>query len=154
MTTTFHSLGHLIDNAVKVHHLSAPLYESLQNKTDDPRCKELLGEMADNEARMADLLEEMAEREDEDILDTRLQYTREQDPQEFIDFITPETDELSLEQIGGLGEKLHGYLVELLEGASQKIPATKGEQLLQDMLQLEKAEARSFSRKANAAVDM
>ncbi|MDO8860309.1 hypothetical protein Q6D67_01245 [Haliea sp. E1-2-M8] len=154
MTTTFHSLAHLIENAIEVHHLSAPLYESLQHKTGDPPCKELLKQMAENEARMANQLEEMVERADDDILDTRLQYAREQVPQEFIDSITPETDELSLEQIGRLGEQLHGYLIELLEGASHKIPSTQGEELLQNIMQLEKAEGRSFSRKANAAFDM
>lgn len=154
MTSTFNSLGQLIDNAIEVHHLSAPLYHSMLRKTSDPRYEELLEQMSENEVRMADLLEEMVERTDDDILDTRLQYTREQEPQDFIDSITPEANELSLQQIGRLGEQLHGYLIELLEGASQKIPSTKGEELLQDILQLEKAEGRSFSRKANAAFDM
>lgn len=154
MTSTFNSLGHLIDNAIEFHQLGAPLYQSLQQQTGDSRHKNLLEQMANNEARMADLLEEMVGRTDDDVLDTRLQYTREHKPQEFIDSITPEATEISLEQIGRLGEQLHGYLVALLEGASQKIPATQGEELLQDIIQLEKAEGRSFSRKANAAVDM
>lgn len=154
MTGTFNSLGHLIDNAIEVHHLSAPLYHSMLRKTSDPRHEQLLQQMADNEARMANLLEEMVERTDDDILDTRLQYTREQEPQAFIDSIAPKANEISLEQIGRLGDELHGYLIGLLEGASQKIPATEGEELLRDIIQLEKAEGRSFSRKANAAVDM
>ena len=154
MTSTFNSLGHLIDNAIEVHHLSAPLYHSMLRKTSDPRHEQLLQQMADNEARMANLLEEMVERADDDILDTRLQYTREQEPQAFMDSIAPEAKEISLEQIGHLGEQLHGYLIELLEGASQTIPTKEGEELLQDIIQLEEAEGRSFSRKANAAVDM
>lgn len=154
MTTTFESLGSLIDNAVEVHHLSAPLYESLQQRTSDPRHKKLLEEMAHNEVQMADLLERMAKQADDGVLDTRLQYTREQEPAAFIAAITPAADELDLEQIGRLGEQLHGYLVDLLEGARQSIPAEPGEELVRDIIQLEKAEGRSFTRKANAAYEM
>lgn len=154
MSATFKSLGSLLDNAIDVHHRSGPLYEGLQQKTSDPRHKQLLAQMADNEARMATLLQDMVGRTNDDILDTRLQYTRELNPQEFIASISPETNELSLEQIGRLGEQLHGYLIDLLQGARQAIPAQEGNELLQDLIQLEEAEGRSFSRKTNAAYEM
>lgn len=154
MTTTFKSLGHLIDNAVEIHRLSAPLYRSLQRKTSDSRCEELLAQMANNETRMAHLLEQMVARAGNDALDTRLQYTREQEPRVFIESLKPSGENLGFEQIGRLGEQLHSYLIDLLEGASDKIPCQEGEELLQDLIQLEKAEGRSFSRNINAANEM
>jgi len=154
MSTTFESLGAVVDNAIECHHLSAPLYESLQEKTTDPRHKKLLQQMSHNETHMADLLKRMKSQVEDGVLDTRLQFTREQEPAAFIESITPVDDELDIEQIGRLGEQLHGYLVDLLEGAQQETLSEPAGEMVRDILQLEKAEGQSFSRKANAAYEM
>ena len=153
MNTTFKTLESLIHNSIDIHHQAAELYRSLENESSDERCRILLGEMAGKELEMAKLLEEFIQRTSPGILNTYMQYTLEEDPHDLVAAARAE-GAATVEQIGSLGQKLHGYQINLMEGALQEVASEEALELLGDLLQLEKAEGRAFTRRADSIHDM
>lgn len=153
MNTTFKTLESLIHNSIDIHHQAAELYRSLENESSDERCRILLGEMAGKELEMAKLLEEFIQRTSPGILNTYMQYTLEEDPHDLVAAARAE-GAATVEQIGSLGQKLHGYQINLMEGALHEVTSEEALELLGDLLQLEKAEGRAFTRRADSIHDM
>jgi len=123
MQTTFKTLGNLIDNAIETHRKAASLYKAVGKLASDPRCQMLLDDMIDNEDRMANLFAEFVTRANPGTLNTQLQFTLEEDPHRFIQTVTPTTDTVSLEQVSQLGQDLHLYMINLIEGALREVSA-------------------------------
>lgn len=153
MNTTFNTLESLVHNSIDIHHQAAELYRSLENESSDERCRILLGEMAGKELEMAKLLEEFIQRTSPGILNTYMQYTLEEDPNDLVAAARAE-GAATVEQIGSLGQKLHGYQINLMEGALHEVASEEALELLEDLLQLEKAEGRAFTRRADSIHDM
>lgn len=153
MNTTFKTLESLIHNSIDIHHQAAELYRSLENESSDERCRILLGEMAGKELEMAKLLGEFLHRTPPGTLNTYMQYTLEEDPQDLVATARSEGAG-TVEQIGQLGQKLHCYQINLMEGALHEVAAEEACELLENLLQLEKAEGRAFTRRADSIHDM
>lgn len=153
MNTTFKTLENLLHNAIDIHHRAGLLYRSLATSSTDERCHMLLDEMAGKEDQMATLIKEFAERAQPRILNTYLQYTLEENPEDMIAAAAPE-GAVTITEIGELGQKLHSYQIGLMEGALREVASGDACEILQDILQLEKAEGRAFTRRADSVYDM
>lgn len=141
-----HTLEQVISNAITVHAQAAELYLQLRRRTQDSRVELLLENMAAHDLRMKEVLAEMINRIETRALDTYMKYTLEEDPREFLASVAVEGDSLTVEDIGALGQAVHDYLTQLIEHASSHCAAETCQKWLQDILQLEEAERRNFSR--------
>lgn len=141
-----HTLEQVISNAIAVHAQAAELYLGLRHRTQDSRVELLLENMAAHDVRMKEVLAEMMDRIEARALDTYMKYTLEEDPQEFLASVAVDGDSLTVEDIGALGQAVHEYLIQLIEHASDNCAAETCQKWLQDILQLEQAERRTFSR--------
>lgn len=154
MNSTFKTLGHLLDNAVDTHRKAARLYVSLSIKAGDPRCRMLLEDMASYEFRMAKLVNQFVRQAQPVALDTYMQYTVEESPQALIREQAPDADQPTLKQISQMGQNLHEYQINLLEVARRELGGQEALELLDNLLQLEKAEGRSFALKTASAYEI
>lgn len=141
-----HTLEQVIENAVAVHSLAADLYQQLRHRTTDERVAMLLDDMAAHDLRMKAVLAEMLTRIEQRALDTHMKYTLEEDPQEFLASVAPQGTSLTVQDIGALGQAVHDYLTQLIEHAWNRCAAETCQKWLKDILQLEEAERRNFSR--------
>jgi len=142
----FETLEQVISNAIAVHVLAAQLYKKLATRTEDPRARMLLEDMARHDSRMKTVLRQFADRVAPRVLATYLQYTLEEAPKTFIKSVTPPTSNLELEEVSRLGQSVHIYLTELFDNALRECGSEGGRELLGNLLQLEQAEYRTFSR--------
>lgn len=140
------TLEQVISNAIEVHALSAQLYTALQDRTEDPRVRMLLEDLTRHEIRMTTVLRQIVGRLEPRILNTYLKYTLEKEPTVFIASVTPEGSNLSIADIGSLGQVIHQYLTDLFEHAHRGCAGDNPKELLAHLLQLEKSERRTFAR--------
>ena len=154
MNATYKTLGHLLDNAVDSHRQTARFYVSLSGEASDPRCRMLLEDMASYEFRMAKLTHEFVRQAPPVALDTYMQYTAEESPPELIREQASSLDGLALKQVSLLGQNLHEYHVNLMEVARREVGGQDAIQLLDNLLQLEKAESRAFALKVASAYEI
>lgn len=141
-----HTLEHVISNGIAVHTLAAELCKKLKHRTEDPRVSMLLEDMVRHDSRMKTVLRQLADRVEPRVLETYLKHTLKQPPKTFIDSLTPESHNLSIEDIGALGQKIHTYLTDLFEHAARGCSSSSCSELLNHLVQLERAEHRTFSR--------
>lgn len=141
-----HTLEQVICNAIEVHALSAELYSALVKRTEDPRVRMLLEDMTRHETRMTTVLRQFIGRVEPRILKTYLKHTLEKEPKAFIASLAPEGDNLSIADIGSLGQAIHQYLTDLFEHAHRGCAAGGSKELLAHLLQLELSERRTFAR--------
>ncbi len=151
---TFETLGHLIENAADIHRKAAALFLDLSDKVADPRGQMLLEEMVKDESRMEKLLREFIEQAGPGTLNTYMQYTLEEAPEKFIQSLIQPGDHLHLEKISEMGQAVHLYMVDLMDEASREVGSEVARELIADLLQLERAEGRTFTRKADSAYEM
>lgn len=141
-----HTLEQVISNAIAVHSLAADLYTDLKNRTEDPRVEMLLEDMARHDTRMKTVLQQFLNRVEPRILNTYLKYTLEKEPGALMASVTPESDNLAISDVGALGQVVHDYLIDLFEHAGRGCAGGGCKELLAHLLQLEKAERRTFAR--------
>lgn len=151
---TFETLGNLIENAADIHRKAAELFQSLGDKVADPRGRMLLEEMVKDESRMEKLLREFSEQAGPGTLNTYMQYTLEEAPEKFIRSLIQPGDNLHLEKISEMGQAIHHYMIDLMDEAAREVGSEIARELIEDLLQLEKAEGRVFTRKADSAYEM
>ena len=154
MNSSYKSVRELLDNAIDVHRLSSLLYRGLRDYATDERCRLLLQDMADNEQRLAGLVGEFSRRADGKTLDTRMQYTLEEAPGILFAEHTPHSMPASLPEVVRLGQQLHQYQIDMMEVAVREAASQEAVELLENLLQLEKAEGIAFIRKADSLHDM
>ncbi len=142
----FETLEQVISNGIAIHVLASQLYKKLQGRTEDPRARLLLEDMARHDSRMKTVVRQFADRVEPRVLATYLQYTLEEQPKGFIKSVTPPGTALTVEDISILGQKVHEYLTNLFENALRECDSEGGRELLSNILQLEQAEHRTFSR--------
>lgn len=142
----FETLEQVISNGIAVHVLASQLYKKLQNRTEDPRARLLLEDMVRHDSRMKTVVRQFADRVEPRVLAAYLQYTLEEQPKTFIKSVAPQSNNLTVADIGTLGQQVHLYLTNLFESALRECGSEGGRELLTNLLQLEQAEYRTFSR--------
>lgn len=151
---TFESLESLLANAATTHAHAAAQYQQLQRRTENERISLLLEDAYRREERLARLTLEFMDRTDSGLLSTRLQYTLEKDPLEFVNSLVPAGGPLRIDAVNEMGQQLYSYIEELLEGALRETTGANVQELLQELLQLEQAERRNFSLEMSSACDV
>ena len=91
---------------------------------------------------------------DRAVLDTYLQYTLEIDSDACIDSLVPSVRTLELSDINRLGQQVHDYIVNLLEGAQRETASADVNELLDEILEVERAERKNFSKMGDSAYDL
>lgn len=151
---TYESLDSVLTAAVTIHADAAMQYRQLQQQTDDERVSMLLEDAGRQEERLAKLTREFMDQAEPGLLATRLQYTLEQEPREFVQSLVPAQRPMDIETVGAIGQQLFGYIEELLAGVLRESSAESVQELVQELLQLESAERRNFSREMTSAGDI
>lgn len=149
-----HTLEQVLSNAITVHGRAADIYQQLRQRTTDERVALLLDDMAAHDLRMKDVITEMMTRIEQRALDTHMKYTLEEDPEEFLASAIPDSANLTVEEVGALGQSVHDYLTQLIEHAWSRCAAETCQKWLKDVLQLEEAERRNFSRAVLSAQEL
>lgn len=142
---TFDQIDNLLNNAKAVHQHAVDLYLDLRREHDDQRLQLLLDKMIAREQRLARIVNDYAVRAERNVRDTYLQYTQQQSPEQFVSSLQPGAQSISVEQLAQIGEALHHYQVDLLEGALRQVNNDSCEALLEELLHVEQAEKRNFS---------
>ncbi|QIB67212.1 hypothetical protein [Kineobactrum salinum] len=151
---TYESLENLLAAAATTHAHAAAQYQQLQRRTENERILLLLEDACRREERLARLTLEFMERADSSLLSTRLQYTLEKEPIEYVNSLVPAGGPLRIDAVNEMGQQLYSYIEELLEGALRETAAASVQELLQELLQLEQAERRNFSLEMTSAGDV
>lgn len=153
--TTYETIEELVENAISVHLRAAERLAQIEPSRLSSRGQMLLQHMIRYEQDMELLLREFIAKASDNVLETYLQYTQELHPEELLNNAIPQvSDGITDEELGRTAQALHQYFVELFETAVREAGSEDTEQFLADLLQLERARQRQFTRVISSMFDM
>lgn len=151
---TFETIRDVVDNAIEVHRQATDAYQRLRGRVGNDRVRMLLGYMIDHQNLMETRVRQYKDSAADAVLSTYIQYSLDEDPQQFLQSKIEEMDTLDIKDVEALAARVDDYLVNLFDAALQEMDSPKVMELLQDLLDLERLERRKLTMSISSLSDM
>lgn len=150
---TFKQLHEVIKDARKFHLSVAEFYSQFLGNTENSRAKLLLKHMYEHELRMADNLKNYSAINATKVMQTWLQYTQEESPQEVLQDINL-NKAISIEEINRLSQNVDRYFSELYQSICIAIEAVDVKEIFTNLKQIQDKERITLSMATNSLWDI
>ncbi len=146
---TFETAQDVLHNARELHHVAGKLYRQLRDGSRDERSRMLLGYMSEHERKMEDSLITYEQHASRPVLETWMQYTLEDSPQDFISNLNTSFN-MTPTEIAELGQRVDDYLVDLFEEVTDTASSIELKEVFQNLIDMEHEEKHNLTRAANS----
>lgn len=148
---TFETVKDIFENTQNFYHYAAEFYQQLGEQASNERTKMLLSYMYKHEQDAARGLKQFTQHTDKSVLNTWVQITLENSPKDFFKGLSF-NDNMSLEEVGMLGQKVDTYLVDVFKDL-EDIAATEDlREIFQNLMEMEKTKKRRLSQAVNSLI--
>jgi len=146
---TVETIKDIFENTLKFHRYAAQFYQKLDVDSSNERTKMLLNYMQRHHTDAVSELEKFTQHTAEAVLNTWVQVTLEQSPEDFFNGLSFHSD-MSHQEVGTLGQQVDTYLVNVYEELSEIAATGELRAIFKNLMEMEVARKRQLSQAVNS----